>query len=98
MQKKDKEKVFGGEWSEEQLSQFLNVNSFDGDDVDYTSAIRAYRYMVPGTFADYVELFKAQGHDLNAKSRDGETILATVSQHAKGAEYAEILKNAGAAA
>ena len=96
MQKKDKEKVFGGEWSEEQLSQYLNVNSFDGDDVDYASVIRAYRHMVPGTFADFIELFKAKGHDLTAKSRNGETLLETISQHTKGAPYAEILKQAGA--
>ncbi len=98
MQKKDKEKVFGGDWSEAQLSMFLNVNSYDGDSADYVSVIRAYRHMVPATFADYVELFKAKGHDLNATNRNGETILATVSQHAKGADYAAILKDAGAAA
>ncbi|MFK4753922.1 PA4642 family protein [Oceanobacter antarcticus] len=96
MQKKDKEKVFGGDWSEAQLSEFLNVPSYDGDSSDYIGAIRAYRYMVPGTFAQYIELFKAQGHDLNATNAAGDTILGTISQHEKGAEYAEILKDAGA--
>ncbi|MDO6680805.1 MULTISPECIES: PA4642 family protein [unclassified Oceanobacter] len=96
MQKKDKEKVFGGDWSEDQLSTFLDVPSYDGDSADYIGAIRAYRYMVPGTFAQYIELFKAKGHDLNATNAAGETILATISQHKQGAEYAEILKDAGA--
>ncbi|WP_221793162.1 PA4642 family protein [Oceanobacter mangrovi] len=97
MQKKDKEKVFGGEWNNDQLGQFLNVSSYDGDDADYIAAIRAYRHMVPETFGQYVEVFKAQGHDLNAKNRDGVSILATIRQHAKGAPYAELLQAAGAA-
>ena len=82
MQKKDKEKVFGGDWSEAQLSEFLNVPSYDGDSSDY--------------IGQYIELFKAQGHDLNATNAAGDTILDTISQHEKGAEYAEILKDAGA--
>ena len=52
MQKKDKEKVFGGEWTEDQLKEFLVAESYDGSDADYIAAIRAYRHMVPETFAD----------------------------------------------
>lgn len=96
MQKKDKEKVFGGEWSQEQLREFLTVEHTDGSEPDYAAVIRAYRHMVPATFGQYLELFKSEGHNLNAKSVSGETILATISQHTKGAEYAELLKAAGA--
>ena len=46
MQKKDKEKVFGGEWSEAQLREFLVAESYDGSDEDYV-VIRAYRHTVP---------------------------------------------------
>ncbi|MAS23753.1 MAG: hypothetical protein CMI08_08670 [Oceanospirillaceae bacterium] len=97
MQKKDKEKVFGGEWTEDMLREFLSANSYDGSDADYIAAIRAYRHMVPETFADYVELFKKEGHDLNAKNADGVTLLQTIASHSKGVEYAEALKSAGAA-
>ena len=97
MQKKDKEKVFGGEWSEAQLREFLVAESYDGSDADYIAVIRAYRHMVPETFADYVELFKKEGHDLNAKNADGVTLLQTIASHSKGVEYAEALKSAGAA-
>ena len=30
MQKKDKEKVFGGDWTEEQFREFMLVESYDG--------------------------------------------------------------------
>ncbi|UXD85993.1 PA4642 family protein [Thalassolituus hydrocarboniclasticus] len=96
MQKKDKEKVFGGEWSEAQLREFLSANSYDGSDADYVAAIRAYRHMVPEVFAEYVELFKAEGHNLNAKNAEGVTILQTIASHSKGEEYAAALRVAGA--
>ena len=73
MQKKDKEKVFGGEWSEAQLKEFTNAESYDGSDADYIAAIRAYRHMVPETFADFIAVFKAEGHNLSAKNAAGET-------------------------
>ena len=96
MQKKDKEKVFGGEWTEPQLREFLSANSYDGSDADYVAAIRAYRYMLPETFADYVELFKAEGHDVNACNAAGVTLLQTIASHRKGAPYAAALQAAGA--
>lgn len=96
MQKKDKEKVFGGEWSEAQLREFLSANSYDGSDADYVAAIRAYRHMLPEVFAEYVELFKAEGHNLNAKNAEGVTILQTIASHSKGEEYAAALRKAGA--
>ena len=96
MQKKDKEKVFGGDWTEAQLAEFLSAQSYDGSDADYIAAIRAYRHMVPATFEQFIEVFKSAGRDLSAKNAAGETILGTISQHAKGAEYAELLKQAGA--
>lgn len=97
MQKKDKQKVFGGDWTDEQLRAFLDVTSYDNTDADYIAAIRAYRHMVPATFEQYLALFKAEGHNLNATNAEGESILATISGHAKGAEYAELLRTAGAA-
>ena len=71
MQKKDKEKVFGGEWTEAQLKEFLVAESYDGSDPDYIAVIRAYRHMVPETFADFITVFKNEGHNLNAKNAKG---------------------------
>jgi hypothetical protein len=83
-------------WTEERLRTFLQVDSFDGDDVDYVAVIRAYRHMPPEIFTKFVALFAAEGHDLNAKNRKGETLLQTMSAHTQGAEYVEILKASGA--
>lgn len=96
MQKKDKEKVFGGEWTEDMLREFLHADSYDGSDPDYVAAIRAYRHMLPDVFADYVSLFAEEGHNLNAKNADGVTILQTIASHAKGEPYAAALRAAGA--
>ena len=94
MQKKDKEKVFGGEWTEAQLKEFLVAESYDGSDADYIAAIRAYRHMVPETFTDFIAVFKAEGHNLSAKNAAGETIFDTISGHAPSGAYAEAVKAA----
>jgi hypothetical protein len=97
MTKKDKEKVFGGEWSEAQLEEFLVDQDYPGETANFTSIIRAYRHMMPASFADFLVLLKEKGGDLNAKNEAGETALAVISGHPKGAEFAVLLKEAGAA-
>ncbi|MDF1763099.1 MAG: PA4642 family protein [Oleibacter sp.] len=94
MQKKDKEKVFGGEWSEAQLRDFLTAESYDGSESDYIAIIRAYRHMLPETFADYIELFTSEGHNLDAKNSDGTTALETLNSHVQGQQYAAIIESA----
>jgi len=96
MQKKDKQKVFGGEWSQEQLEEFLCENDYEGETAGFTSIIRAYRHMMPATFADFLIVMKEKGMDINAQNDAGETALAVISQHAHGAEFAQLLKDAGA--
>lgn len=96
MTKKDKEKVFGGEWSQEQLEEFLVEQDYPGETADFTSIIRAYRHMMPASFADFLVLLKEKGGDINAKNESGETALSIISGHVKGAEFAELLKEAGA--
>lgn len=94
MQKKDKEKVFGGEWTEAQLKEFLVAESYDGSDPDYIAVIRAYRHMVPETFTDFITVFKNEGHNLNAKNAAGETILETISGHTLSDSYAKTIQSA----
>ncbi len=45
MLKKDKQKVFGGEWTEESMRFFLESKSHDGTDVDFINLLKAYQYM-----------------------------------------------------
>ena len=96
MTKKDKEKVFGGEWSQEQLEEFLVEQDYPGETADFTSIIRAYRHMMPASFADFLILLKEKGGDVNAKNEAGETAYAIISGHPKGEKFAAILKEAGA--
>ena len=46
--------------------------------------------------ARFVEFFVAAGRDLNAPGPGNKSILKLVSEHRQGAEYAQILKDAGA--
>jgi hypothetical protein len=96
MTKKDKEKVFGGEWSEAQLEEFLVDQDYPGETADFTSIIRAYRHMMPASFADFLILLKEKGRDVKAKNEAGETAYSIIAAHPKGAEFAVILKEAGA--
>ncbi len=96
MIKKDKEKVFGGEWSQAQLEEFLVEQDYPGETADFTSIIRAYRHMMPASFADFLILLKEKGGDVNAKNDAGETALSIISAHPKGVEFAALLKEAGA--
>ena len=52
--------------------------------------------MMPATFADFLVVMQEKGMDINAQNEAGETALVVISQHAHGAEFAQILKDAGA--
>lgn len=96
MQKKDKEKVFGGDWSEQQLREFMQVDSHDGTDSDHIALIRAYRHMVPATFAQFVALFAREGRNLGAVDLQGRSAAEVMASHVQGKEYADILMAASA--
>ena len=94
--KKDKQKVFGGEWTEESMRFFLESKSYDGTDVDYINLLKAYQHMTADTFAEFVQFFKEEGHNVSAKNLEGESALAVIASHEKCQAYAEALKAAGA--
>lgn len=95
--KKDKEKVFGGEWTEQGMRFFLESNSYDGTDVDYINIMKAYQHMTADTFAEFIAFFKGEGHNVNAKNLEGETALQVIASHGPGKSYADALTSAGAA-
>jgi hypothetical protein len=96
MIKKDKAKTFGGEWSEAHLVEFLVEHDYPGETADFTSIIRAYRHMMPASFADFLTLMKEKGRNISAKNEAGESALTIISAHPKGAEFAVLLQEAGA--
>lgn len=95
--KKDKEKVFGGEWTEDGMRFFLESDSYDGTDVDYINIMKAYQHMTAETFAEFIEFFKSEGHNVSAKNLDGESAVNVIASHAPGKPYAAALTAAGAA-
>ena len=90
--KKDKQKVFGGEWSEEKLRGYLDASPLANCSKEYSIVYKAYQQMLPEHFERFVQMYVAEGLPLDAKTDDGETILQVISAHGASAEYAEILK------
>lgn len=94
--KKDKQKVLGEVFDDERIAGFLVGEAPEGFNRDFYLLERAYRGMKAENFETFVRMFKEQGLDLNSQSPEGQTLLARVSEHDQGAEYAGILKAAGA--
>lgn len=83
-------------WSDERVQSFLNMEAQQGEAGDYHVLLKAYRGMVPEAFERFVVFFKEAGRNLNEAGPDGHSILHLIQQHRNGAEYARILKDAGA--
>jgi hypothetical protein len=83
-------------WSDERVSAFLEMQPVEGENPDYHVLLKAYRGMVPEAFARLVAFFVEAGRDLNAPGPGGKTLLKLISEHRHGAEYAQILREAGA--
>lgn len=94
--KKDKQKVIGEVFDEERIAGFLVGEPPEEIERDYHLLERAYRSMKAENFETFVRLFKEQNLDLNSPGPDGRTLLARIEGHRRGADYAAILKAAGA--
>lgn len=94
--KKDKQKVIGEVLDETRLRSFLNLRPPEGVNADYNILERAYRGMTADYFAGFLDLFVAEGHDINSPNPTGETILAVISQHKPAGDYIAALKERGA--
>ena len=94
--KKDKQKVLGEVFSDEQVKTFLDVTPPAGVDADFHCLEKAYRGMVAENFATFVGFFLEAGRNINAKNSEGQTLLTLAKQHRQGSDYAAILAEAGA--
>ena len=94
--RKDKEKVLDEVWTEDHVRSFLNVRSHDGTDEDFHMLLKAYQSMRASDFELFLQFFREQNRNLNATDREGRTVLDIVCTHRLGAEYADLLKAAGA--
>ncbi len=89
-------KVEGEQWSDDRIRGFLSLYPLDGTNPDYHVLLQAYQHMVPEFFSRFLTFFSESGRDINARSKDGETILDRVSSHRRSVAYAEALQAHGA--
>jgi len=96
MLRKDKEKVLDEVWTEDHVRSFLDMRPFDDLDADFYMLLKAYQSMRASDFELFVGFFGEQQRDVNARDKDGKTVLNIVNTHRHGKPYAEILLAAGA--
>ena len=89
-------KVEDEQWSDERIRGFLSLKPQDETSVDYHILLQAYHHMTAAFFDRFISMFVEAGHNLNASSLDGETILQRISEHNSSSEYVETLKRNGA--
>ncbi len=83
-------------WSDERIKSFLTLDTTSDEAEDFHVLTKAYRGMVPEAFSRFISFFIEEGRNINELNYRGETIFKIVSEHKNSAEYAEILKKAGA--
>lgn len=96
MLRKDKEKVLDEVWTEDHVRSYLGVRPFDGTDENFYMLLKSYQSMRASDFELFLTFFTAENRDVNAKNKDGKTVLDIVQTHRHGADYAAALKAAGA--
>jgi hypothetical protein len=94
--RKDKEKVLGETFDDARIATFLDFPAPAGVNPDYHLLEKAYRGMLGGNFATFLQQFIAAGKDINAVGPEGKTFLQVVKAHRNGEEYAIALEAAGA--
>jgi len=94
--RKDKQKVVGEPITNEQIAAFLQARPYSDESVDQHILVRAYRGLRAEDFQVFLEMFVAQGYDLNALDADGKTLLSVVRTHAQSEDYVAALEAAGA--
>jgi hypothetical protein len=93
----DKAKVVDEIWDEERIRSFLDKTPMgDEADPDYSVLLHGYRSMRAEDFQRFLQLFCAQGRNLDARSNAGQTLLETIAGHRKAAEFRDILRRASA--
>ncbi len=94
--KKDKQKVLGEFFDENRIREFLAYEAPEGVNNDFHLLERAYRGMQAENFVTFLQIFQAEGGDVNAKNADGNSLFNLVQQHSAFLEYAAALKQVGA--
>ena len=95
--RKDKQKVVGEPITDEQVAVFLQARPFNASEsAEVHMLTKAYRGLRAEDFQRFLEMFRAEGYDINATDSQGRTFLSTVRDHAQAEEYVVALEAAGA--
>lgn len=93
---KDKEKVIDEVWTEARIREFIDVQPVENVEADFHRLLKAYQAMRVEDFEDFLDMFIADGHQLNARDPKGRTVLSYVREHRNSAEFARALEQRGA--
>lgn len=93
--KKDKTKVIDETLSDEKVRRFLLLEPTSGEKRDFNILLKAYRGLNEADFQRFINFFKEEGLDINAKNREGKTIFQLIKGHTKSHGYRNTLKSAG---
>lgn len=97
MSTKDKQKVIGEELDQGKIARFLEMTPYDEQSVDFHILLKAYRGLPADAFDEFLAMFKNEGRDINAKGKEGKTLLQIAQQHQSQPGYVEALQKHGAA-
>jgi len=96
MSSKDKQKVIGEELDEAKVARFLEMQPVGDENADFHILTKAYRGLPQEYFDQFLAMFTAKGHDINASDLQGRTLLQIAAEHANQTGYVDILKKHGA--
>jgi len=92
MARPDKQQVIDEVWDDARIRSFLDKAPLGVDeDPDYSALLYAYRSMRPEDFALFIDMFVAAGRNLNARGRQGQTLVETIAHHRHGAPFRAIV-------
>lgn len=94
--RKDKEQVIDEVWTEQRVREFLDVKPAEDLEADFHMLMKAYTAMRLEDFEDFIGYFLEEGRNLNARDRQGRTVLSYVREHRRSTGYAQALENSGA--
>ncbi len=94
----DKAKVVDEVFDDERIRSFLDKAPLGAEpSADFSALLYAYRSMRAEDFARFTEFFVADGRDLSAANRQGQTVAEVIAGHRHATDFLEVLKQHGAA-
>ena len=92
MARPDKEKVVDEVWDDERIQSFLQKGPMGSESTEHSLLLHAYRSMRPEDFGRFLDAFKAEGYDIHAKNRAGETLAESIAHHKKAGPFITLLQ------